>query len=401
MYYPREIVCSEINMGISTPSAVFSAEPPFGAPWNACTASSPADRHAINPTNAAGYSPIYYAAAIPEYVLAQPLSVESRLAAVRLWSVMLGVLAAAFAYLAARWAFPDSPSLSAAAAVLFVLQPMNSQQTAIVNNDALLIAIAAAFWWRFYRALRTGFSAREALLMGGLTGLAYLAKPQGIFLAATVPVVYLISRERGRLRTEMSRVAKLIAAGAAPVIACVAVGAFFSMLAGNSSPLNPNPGGIHGVTQYLAAYADGHFERLYWLFITSFWGYFGWFQVDLPSGVYVVIALAIVAGFVAALSVTFTSNSPRRMVIASLLAVLIPIVLFMFLELYSYRVTGVLVLQGRAFLMLLFPLIVVLIWGWRRLLPRGASSQLSAAIVLAAILLNVASLGVMIEAFYG
>ena len=63
--------------------------------------------------------------------------------------------------------------------------------------------------------------------------------------------------------------------------------------------------------------------------------------------------------------------------------------------------SGVLVLQGRSFLMLLVPLIVVLIRGWERLLPRAAKSRLAASIVLAATLLNLLSLAVMINAFYG
>jgi 4-amino-4-deoxy-L-arabinose transferase-like glycosyltransferase len=402
MYYPREIVCSENNLGIGSPSEMFNAEPPFGAPWVTCTASAPADRHATSPSVVAGgYSPVYYAAAMPFYLLAQPLSVESRLAAVRLWSVLLGVLAAAFAYLAARWAFPDSPALGVAAAVLFVLQPMNSQQTAIVNNDALLIAVAAAFWWRFYRTIRHGFSTREALVMGILIGLAYLAKPQGIFLAAAVPIAYLFSSDRGPIRNEIKRVGRLIAISAAPVIAGVAIGAVLSALAGNSTALTPAPGGYHGVSQYLTAYTDGHFERAYWLFITSFWGYFGWFQAALPSYVYVVIALAVAAGVIGAVSVSLTSSPTRRVVIASLLAVLIPVALTMLLELYSYQVTHVLVLQGRSFLMLLFPLIVVLFRGWERLIPRPARSALPAAIILAAILLNLVSLAVMVDAFYG
>jgi 4-amino-4-deoxy-L-arabinose transferase-like glycosyltransferase len=399
-YYPREILCSENNLGIGSAS-VFTAEPPFGAPWVTCTASSPADRHGANPSNAAGYSPVYYAAAIPFYLAAQAQSVESRLAAVRLWSVLLGVLAAAVAYLAARWTFPDSPALGVAAAVLFVLQPMNSQQTAIVNNDALLIALAAAFWWRFYRAIRHGFSTREALVMGILIGLAYLAKPQGIFLAAAVPIAYLFSSDRGPIRNEIKRVGRLIAISAAPVIASVAIGAVLSALAGNSTALTPAPGGNHGVSQYLTAYTDGHFERAYWLFITSFWGYFGWFQAALPSYVYVVLALAVAAGVIGAVSVSLTSSPTRRVVIASLLAVLIPVALTMLLELYSYRVTHVLVLQGRSFLMLLFPLIVVLFRGWERLIPRPARSTLPAAIILAAILLNLVSLAVMVDAFYG
>jgi hypothetical protein len=401
LYYPREIICSESNLGISSGSGAFTAEPPFGAPWTACTASSPADRHATNPNNAAGYSPVYYAAAIPAYLLAQPLSVESRLSAVRLWSVLLGVLAAVFAFFAARFAFPESRALSTAAVVLFVLQPMNSHQNATVNNDALLIAVAAAFWWRFYRSLRYGVSTREALVMGGLIGLAYLAKPQGIFLAATLPVAYLVTRDKQSIRKEMVRVAKLAAACAAPIIAGVVIGAIFSALAGNSTPLASVPGGNHGVSQYLAAYTDAHFERAYFLFITSFWGYFGWFQVALPGFVYVVIALAVLAGIAGAFSVAFSSSPHRRAVIASLLAVLILVALLMGLELYSFRVTHVLVLQGRSFLILLFPLIVVLIRGWQQLLARKVTSRLAAGMVLAAILLNIASLAVMIDGFYG
>jgi hypothetical protein len=51
--------------------------------------------------------------------------------------------------------------------------------------------------------------------------------------------------------------------------------------------------------------------------------------------------------------------------------------------------------------MLLFPLIVVLFRGWERLIPRPARSTLPAAIILAAILLNLVSLAVMVDAFYG
>ena len=82
-------------------------------------------------------------------------------------------------------------------------------------------------------------------------------------------------------------------------------------------------------------------------------------------------------------------------------AVVVPTALIMVLELYSYRVSGVLVLQGRSFLMLLIPLVVVLIRGWQRLLPRPANPGLGPVVVLLAILLNVLSLAVMINAFYG
>jgi 4-amino-4-deoxy-L-arabinose transferase-like glycosyltransferase len=400
-YYAQEIDCSQINLGIGV-SGPFRAEPPFGAPWITCTASSPADRHATSPLNAAGnYSPVFYAGAIPFYLLAQSQSVVIRLQAVRLWSVLLGVLAAAFAYFAARWAFSESTSLSTAAAVLFILQPMNSQQTAVVNNDALLIAVAAAFWWRFFRALRTGVSVREGLLLGGLIGLAYLAKPQGIFLAATLPVLYLVALKRLPLRTEISRLARLAGASAAPILAFIGIGQYFLVLAGNTTLLHPSAPGIHGLRQYLHDYAFNHFEHVYWLWVTGFWGYFGWFQVHLPSYVYFAITLMVIAGLLGALALALTSARLRPVLIASMLAVLIPAVLIQLVELYTFRSNGELILQGRSFLMLLFPLIVVLIRGWQRFVPKGAASSLAAAIVLAATILNLTSLFLILDAYFG
>jgi hypothetical protein len=86
---------------------------------------------------------------------------------------------------------------------------------------------------------------------------------------------------------------------------------------------------------------------------------------------------------------------------ASALAVLIPGVLTQLLELYLFRSNGALALQGRSFLMLLVPLTVVLILGWQRFFPTRATSAVGGAIVLAATALNVTSLFVMVDTFYG
>lgn len=400
-YFPPEVVCSERNLGIG-PFGPFSAEPPFGAPRPHCDASSPSDRHAIRATNPAGtYSPVYYGAAIPFYLLTEPLSVEARLAAVRFWSILLGTLAAALAFLAARWAFPRSVSLATAAAVLFVLQPMNSQQTAIVNNDAFLIATAMAFWWWFFRALRMGVTTRDGFIFGGLIGLAYLAKPQGVLLVAALPGLYFAALERLTIRMELLRVAKLATAIAVPIIVCYAIARFFLAVAGNNSVLPPAVPGLHGVQQYLAEYAAGNFAHVYWLYVTSFWGYFGWFQADLPNYVYVLITLAVLAGLIGAAWLLVTRNPLRPLVFVSALAVLLPGALTQLLELFLFRSNGAFVLQGRSFLMLLFPLIVVLILGGQRLLPARANQAVAAGVVLAATMLNVISLSVMVDTFYG
>jgi 4-amino-4-deoxy-L-arabinose transferase-like glycosyltransferase len=399
--FAPEILCSQSNVDIGE-FGPFRAEPPFGMARTRCTASSPSDRHATDPNNPAGaYAPVYYGAAIPFYLLTQPLSVEARLAAVRLWSVLLGTVAAAFAFLAARSAFPRSLPLATAAAVLFVLQPMNSQQTAVVNNDALLIAAAAAFWWRYFRSLRNGITTRDGLIFGGLVGLAYLAKPQGAFLAAALPALYWFAVKRESIRMELTRIARLGAAVAAPIVGCVAIARVFLTLGGNPSFLPPSKEGVHGLQLYLLDFVWGNYERVYLLYVTSFWGYFGSFQADLPNFVYVIITLVVVAGVIGAVWVLMTSRPLRPLVLASALGVLLPAALIQVLEFYLFRSTGALVLQGRSFLMVLVPLIVVLILGWRRLFPSRANSAVAAAIVLAATALNLLSLAVMLDVFYG
>jgi hypothetical protein len=402
IYYPHEILCSESKMdfGIFGP---FDAEPPWGTPPSACSASSPADRLASSPINpASNYSPVYYAPAVAFYLLARPLSVEARLDAVRLWSVLLGVLAAAFAYLAARWAFPDSPSMSLAVAVLFALQPMNSQQTAVVNNDALLIAVAAVFWWRFFYGLRKGVSTREWLLLGSLVGLAYLAKPQGLFLATALPVLYFVAAKPPMPgHSTLGFLARLGTAAGVPIVAAIGIGQVLSLLAGKTTALIPSAPGIHGISQYLEIYSWYHFERLYIIWITSFWGYFGWFQVDMPSAVYVVISVAVALGIAGAAWLAVRSRPLRPIVVASMLAFLLPAALIQLLEAYTFKTNGQLILQGRSFLMVLLPLLILLMRGWRALIPAGAGWLLAPAVVLAGVGLNLIGLLAMVDSFYG
>lgn len=400
-YYPHDILCSEHRLDIGIYS-VFDAEPPFGIPIAACDASSRADRLASSPLNAAaGYTPAYYVAATPFYLMAYPLAVETRLDAVRLWSVLLGVLATVFAYLAALRVFAGQSRLAVATAVLFALQPMNSQQTAIVNNDALLIAVAAAFWWRFFRDITAGVTLGEGVLLGGLVGLAYLAKPQGVFLAAALPIVYFLGLGRVHWRGEVMRAARLAAAAATPVLIAIGIAQLLSVQAGNSSRLGGAIAGPHGLQQYVFFYSQHHFERLYLISVTSFWGYFGWFQVDLPSLAYVIVTIAVALGIAGSVWLAMRSPTHRPFLVASMLAFLIPAAMIQLLELYTFRITGQLILQGRSFLLLLLPFLIVLVWGWQHLMRDRGGRFTAAAVILGSAALNVVSLLVMMDGFYG
>ena len=398
LYYPPEIGCSEINLDVGVVGP-FHSEPPFGVPWVYCTEHSPADRHAVNPTNAAGgYSPIYYAAAIPYYLAAWPLNVDSRVRAVRLWSVTLGVAAAVMTYLAASWAFAGDRRLAAAAAVLFTLQPMLSQQTAVVNNDALLIAFAAGFWWRYMRALRVGLTVREAALMGALVGLAYLAKQQGALLGAAMPVLLVYGPQRPRF--DAGRVVRLLAAAAAPALAAAVVGELL-LIAAHSSEAITSAAGTHTLHDYITVFEYPRLERAYFLYVTGFWGFFGWFQVALPNLVYVLITVIVAMGLLGLALILVRDVPGRRLVWATLLPVIVCGALLQLTELYVYLSSGQLILQGRSFLLLLTPLVILLMWGWMQLAGRRASAAVAPVAILAASALNLVSLFVMIEAFFG
>jgi predicted membrane protein DUF2142 len=398
IHYPKEILCSESNLDVGVLGA-FHAEPPYGMPWVSCSATSPADRHATSPTNAAGgYSPVYYAAAIPYYLVVWPLNVDARLQAVRLWSVTLGAIAAVMTYLAATWAFAGDRRLSVAAAVFFTLQPMLSQQTAVVNNDALLIAVAATFWWRYFRALRSGITTSEAAVIGALVGLAYLAKQQGVLLAAALPFLYVFAPERPKFK--LVPALRIAAAAAAPALAAAMVGELFTLAAKTSQAIETVPG-THSLRDYIWIYTVPRFEHIYFLYVTSFWGFFGWLQVALPNLAYVLIALAVVAGLIGVLLLLWRDRMSRRVVGATLLSVAICAGLLQLVEMYVYLRSGQVILQGRSFLMFLTPAVILLIWGWIRLVPRPATWLVAPAAVIAAAALNLLSLFVMGEAFFG
>jgi hypothetical protein len=397
---PADVQCSENNMGFRL-NGPFFAEPPFGPDAARCSRpDTPAARRPEVPSApTAAYSPLYYAAGVPFYDLVRDAPVETRLEAVRLLSVLLGAAAAGFAYLAGFWAFEGRRSLAAAAAGVFLLQPMVSQQFAIVNNDALLIASAAAFFWRFFRALGRGFGATDAAWMAVLVGLAYLAKPQGIFLAPLVVVAFLMRRVR-----RPAAVLQIAAAFLLPLGGIVLLGLLGNLLwqghplalAGGAGP------GLHGAARdYLQAMVADHFSRPYWLWVVSVWGHFVWLSAALPPWVYVVILAVCLAATGGVLLSLPTRRTGGITLLAALVSVAIIGILLQTLELVIYRQTGTFLLQGRSFLEAAPAAAVVITGGLVAWLPRRCEPVGAAGITLAALALNVFSLMVLVEALFG
>jgi hypothetical protein len=398
---PADIQCSEHNMGFRL-NGPFFAEPPFGPDPSFCDRpDTPAAQRPEVPTSpSAGYSPLYYAAGVPFYDLVKDAPVETRLQAVRMLSVLLGVATAGFAYLAGFWAFDRRRVLAAAAAAVVTLQPMASQQFAIVNNDALLIAAGAAFFWRFFRALRRGVGWGDAVWMAALVGLAYLAKPQGAFLAPLflIPLFLTYRREQGWV--SLIRRAGLYAAVLGGIVALGIAGNL--LLQGQALPQVAQPvTGAHGLRAYVHELIHDQFTHLYWLLVVSAWGHFVWVSAALPPPAFTVIFGVYLLALAGVIRAAMSRRPGATVMVSALLGVLVVGALLIGLEALLFRKTGAFILQGRSFLELVPAVAVVIVGGLVALLPRGCERAAAAAVTLAALALNVFSLLVLLETLFG
>jgi 4-amino-4-deoxy-L-arabinose transferase-like glycosyltransferase len=400
---PQEVLCSEFNLGwrITGPfysEPLWNGDPaPCNYPRNAATRRPPV---LTNPSG--GYSPLYYVLGTPFYYLAYQADVETRLHAVRLLSVLLGVLATWFMYLGAMWAFGRRRHLAIASAAIFMFQPMASQQFALANNDALLLAAAAFFFWRLFKALHAPVSPADIALLGLGVGVAYLAKPQGVFLGALLPLV--LWADWKRTNGSWARVLR-VSAGLAGASAMLLVAGLLVNLAihGTVFPQGtaPPPGQHYSAKGYYELHAATNFARLYWLWVTGFWGYFGWFSIALPLYAFYTIVLVELAAVVGTVVAFVRRRVGRRILVGATLAVLAIGLLTQALEVYFFRQSGALILQGRSFLPILPAAAVVLTAGLTALGPSRCERVFAAVVVAAAFALNLGALMVLLEGFYG
>jgi hypothetical protein len=141
-----------------------------------------------------GYQPpLYYALLAPIYA-AQPLDMPAMVYALRWATVLLSLIAAWLAYRTARLLFPGEPLLPVMAALLLIALPERTAAVSRVNNDALLEVIAAAFVWLCTLALIQGVTPGRSRLMGLLFGLGLLTKTSMAVLAVLPVAVFWFRR---------------------------------------------------------------------------------------------------------------------------------------------------------------------------------------------------------------
>jgi hypothetical protein len=249
-------------------------------------------------SSAAGYAPHYYAPAALVYEVT-PGGFTAKLAAMRLWSVALGAVAALLAVQIGRRLFPTSEAAPLALGVAVAAQPMLSQQTAIVNNDGLVIVAGFACLLLALQLLEPRAPRRLLLLAGLLGGLALVAKPFGAALAPVLGLAWLL----GRARTEPAdRSSWIREVGAAALGFAISAGTWFGFAAlfgyPNTSVGTADPTKVRTIGRYLLLNRLSWFSPVRQHWIDQLWGRFLYLTVGYPGWIVTVLTLVTLASVV-------------------------------------------------------------------------------------------------------
>lgn len=133
--------------------------------------------------------PLYYWLLTPVYLLA-----DGDLIALRVASMLMGVLVIVLAYAITRLTVPDVPAVALGAAALVAFTPQHLAILASVNNDALAQIVVAATLYACIRLLRVGDV--SPLGLGLLVGIGFMTKTTTYFMAGIAILALLIHWKR-------------------------------------------------------------------------------------------------------------------------------------------------------------------------------------------------------------
>ena len=262
------------------------------------------------------HAPVYYGLTLPAYAAAGG-DTFSALAGMRLVSALLGALVAVCAFLAVRELAPRQRTLAVTAGLVVAFQPMFAFMSGALNNDAGVNAAAALLVLLLLRGLRRGLTLKLGIALGAVLVVLPLMKGTGyaLYPAALVGLAGMLWRRHERAA---------VPAYAAVAASFVGLTALWSALSGTfgrtsfTTPGGISPtasGGIVGnalsdpglYVSYLwqvflprlPFMSDLHPQKLpaFDIYVERGWAAFGWYAVKFPQWVYVLIALALLAGF--------------------------------------------------------------------------------------------------------
>jgi len=310
--------------------------------------------------------PLYYLLATPVYAIT-----NGNPHAIRIFSVLIGMIIVWCAYGIGRLMFPNSPQIALGVAGFVAFHPQHLHIIASINNDVLAWALVGIFLVLAITYLKTGNS-RLPLFMGILVGIAFMTKATAYFLLAIGLLAILLKRKNLFLAI-MQFISPAVILGLIWWIRNIAVYGFPDFLG-----LRAHDAVVVGQLRTAERIAElgfgGYLSEFMQTTYNSFWGQFGWMAVPMPTWIYIgILALLIVA--VVGFFIGKRDESPQRGVWLLLTATTLLAVVA-----YVYYNSEFVQYQGRYMFPLLIPLGIGLVVGidnWRKLFFGAIKNRLA------------------------
>jgi 4-amino-4-deoxy-L-arabinose transferase-like glycosyltransferase len=364
--------------------------------------------------------PLYYLWESIPYLVASGGDFFDRLYAMRLWSVLLLLVATTATWLLIGELTVNRRPLQLAGAALVGLQPMAVFVSSSVNPDAMLIACFALAFWLGARVVLRGLTVRDGVALGVVTALAVVTKGTGYALVPATALALAV----GAWRLLPDRRAAALTAGLAGLAVALPIGAWLALARSlDRAAVNKVPGTGGGGAALPGVPHFGLFDYLWQFYLPKLpflndvpaiprlpvfdiwvktgWGAFGWLEVRFPTWVYVLLALvtaALVAGGLAAV-VRRRRRGDLALVAFFATAALMLLAGLHWIEYRSLLNEGVIFNQGR-YLLPLLPLLGVCAAAALALVPARWRPQATGALIGGVFVLQVFSLALVAGRFY-
>jgi len=326
----------------------------------------------IDPLRYEDYAPpLYYLLAAPIYALS-----DGWIAAIRLFSVILGGAVVVVAYLIGAEIYPDQLPVALGGAAFVAFVPQHLAMMSAVNNDSLSELLIALVVLQSVRLFRSGRVSKRALVLLGVTlGLGLLTKATFYYTAVPIALVALILHARRyalRLTHYVLVFAPALLIGAVLWIRNLIVygGLDVMGLARHNAVVVGQP----TTAQWLIDYGTGGLlQRFFTTTYRSFWGQFGWMSTPMPDREYLILgALSIIAliGWVWWLVEKRMKNEGERMKRPSPQAVILILLFVLTIGGYLYYNLTFVQHQGRYLFPALIPIGLAFAIGWWQVLEK-------------------------------
>jgi hypothetical protein len=359
------------------------------------------------------YPGLYYRLATLPYLALQQHSVLDRVFALRMLSLLFGLIATLATFGAARLACRSVP-LAFSAAVFVALHPVASLMTAAVNNDAAVFGMGTLAYY-FQMKVLVAENEQSSWWMGialALTmALALMTKPQAFALLPGFAAVLLHQLSAAGFSARAWRFVGIVMA-VFLLSYLPTIGELFTAIKGFDTLYDDGldlPSGVeskYSFVRWLLHLDPKHLRDLF----DTFWGKFGWMEYGLDESWFrriISMGFAVLIGLVAAVGIRTVQKSSwwsgRALALAA--GTVIAGVLFvLYVEYYAKVGLGCMpghdVVQGRNLLFLLPPIAILTVVGLGGLLPNRLRPLAAILLVLATVCLHVASIIRILEFHY-